>query len=219
MEHRELGSDDIRLSARLCVDALSPLVDRDWTIRAGDLEWTALQTLDHIIDAMGFCAAHLASRRTERLPFYTGSIVAKRDGEIPVPPVALLAGVEAMAAVLADVVTAAPAGARSVAYRDGHALGASDFVAIGCVETLIHTNDICCGFAASFEPPAALCQELIERRSPWAAHLGVDPWTALRFRWGRISIPEYGRLGPDGAAMTSEQQALMDDSSDHHPPA
>lgn len=206
---RELGPDDVRRAARTCVDALSPLVDRDWSIRAGDLEWTALETLDHIIDALGFCAAHLASRRTERLPFYTGSIVAKRDGEIPAPPAALLAGVEAMAAVLADVVTAAPPGARAVAYPGRPALAAPDFVAIGCTEVLIHTDDICRGFGVPFAPPAPLCRKLIDRGSPWALRLGVDPWTALRFASGRIAVPPYGRLGPDGVPVTPEQHALM----------
>jgi hypothetical protein len=206
---RALGLDHVQRAATACIDALSPLVDRDWTIRAGDLEWSALQTLDHIIDALGFCAAHLASRRTERLPFLTGSIVAKQDGAIPVAPAALLAGVEAMAAVLADVVTAAPPGAHSVAYPGQPALGIRDFVAIGCIEMLIHTDDICRGFGAPFAPPVALCQKLIDRRSPWAGRLGVDPWTALRFAWGRIAIPSYGRLGPDGVPVTPEQHALI----------
>ena len=214
-EH-ELGPDDVRLAARACVDALSPLVDRDWTIPAGDLDWTALQTLDHIIDALGFCAAHLARRRTERLPFYTGSIVAKQDGQIPVPPASLLAGVEAMAAVLADVVTAAPPGARSVAYPGRPALYAADFASIGCTEMLVHTDDICRGFGMPFDPPALLCQKLIEHRSPWAVDMGVDPWTALRFVWGRIAIPPYGRLGPDGVPITPQQRALMGENFAHN---
>ena len=206
---RELGPDDVRRAARTCVAALSPLVDRDWSIRAGDLEWTAWETLDHIVDALGFCAAHLANRRTERLPFSTGSIVAKRDGEIPVPPAALLAGVEAMAAVLADVVTAAPPGARAAAYPGRPALGAPDFITIGCTEVLNHTDDICRGFDVPFDPPSPLCQKLIDHGSPWALRLGVDPWTALRFASGRIAVSPYGRLGPDGVPVTPEQHALM----------
>jgi uncharacterized protein (TIGR03083 family) len=192
---RGLGPDDVRRAARVCVAALSPIVDGDWSIH---LEWTASETLDHMIDALGFCAAHLAARRTERLPFATGSIVAKRDGAIPVPPAALLAGLEAMAAVLADVVTAAPPGAQSVAYPGRPALAAPDFVAIGCSEVLVHTDDICRGFGVPFVPPSPLCRKLVKRGSPWALRLNVDPWTALRFASGRIAVPPYGRLGPDG---------------------
>lgn len=209
----ELGPDDIRRAARVSVDALSPLVDRDWTTPAGDLEWTALETLDHIIDAVGFSAAHLASRRAERLPFYTASIVAKPDGEIPVRSAALLPGLEAMAAVLADVVTAAPPGARSVAYPGKPALSASDFAAIGCTELLVHTDDICRGLGVSFDPPSPLCQKVVDHRWPWAGSLHVDPWTAMRFAWGRIAVPPYGRLGPDGVPITPEQQDLMGSTS------
>jgi hypothetical protein len=42
-------------------------VDRDWTVRAGDLDWDVRSTLTHVCDAVAWYAAHLAVQCRHRL--------------------------------------------------------------------------------------------------------------------------------------------------------
>jgi hypothetical protein len=64
-----ISPDHVRAAARLCRQTLEPVVNQDWTVRAGSLEWDCRQTTAHIADALGFYAAHLGSRATEWLKF------------------------------------------------------------------------------------------------------------------------------------------------------
>jgi hypothetical protein len=62
----------VREAARHSADHLAPLTGRDWSVQAGDLEWNARQTLDHVVDALGFYALTLATRaQDDRLTFET----------------------------------------------------------------------------------------------------------------------------------------------------
>ncbi len=193
MATAQLRTDDLRLAARVCAQALTPAVDRDWRVRAGDLEWDAYATLDHVIDALGFYAAHLAARATSHLPFETCSLVS---GRARVPAASLLAALEALAAVLADVVSVAPPTAR--AY---HPWGLADpvgFVAMGCDEMLIHTDDVARGFGLAVHPPEDLCRRVVARLFPWAP-AAEDAWPVLRWANGRTALAGQARLGPDWA--------------------
>jgi hypothetical protein len=75
---------------------------------------------------------------------------------------------------------------------------ASGFVAMGCDETLVHTNDLARGFDLPFEPPRELCRRVLRRLFPWAPE-EADPWQALLWANGRIALPGHGRLSSDWA--------------------
>ncbi len=49
-----VGPEDVRAAAAVCRDALSGLVDLDWSIRAGPLDWSCRRTLEHIPSAQLF---------------------------------------------------------------------------------------------------------------------------------------------------------------------
>ena len=38
--NQTVGSEDVRASAAVCREALSDLVDLDWSVPAGELDWT-----------------------------------------------------------------------------------------------------------------------------------------------------------------------------------
>ena len=109
----EPGAQDVRAAAGLCRETLEPLADGDWSIRAGDLEWSARQTLEHVAGALNSYAAHLATRASQRLP-----LSRAMDPDLSIGD--LLANVEARAAVLAEVISAAPAATRAF-HRAGMA--------------------------------------------------------------------------------------------------
>jgi uncharacterized protein (TIGR03083 family) len=182
-----LTVDDLLRAAALCRETLAPALDEDWTARAGDLNWTCQRTLDHIVDTLFFYAVMLATRATVRPAM-------PRNGDPARSPRELLEVVEAAAAVLADVVRAAPPEARGF-----HPAGLTDpegFVALGCEEVLIHTDDIAAGLGRRFEPPAELAERVLRRLFPWAPE-GDDPWLTLRWACGRVALPDRERLDPN----------------------
>lgn len=62
--------DDLGTLASLVADAWRSGADRDWSARAGDLEWSCTRTADHAIDTVLAPAFFLASRRSDDHPAY-----------------------------------------------------------------------------------------------------------------------------------------------------
>jgi hypothetical protein len=106
----------------------------------------------------------------------------------------LLLVVDGMAAVLAELIRAAPPGTRAF-----HPAGMADpegFAAMGCVETLIHTDDVAQGLRLACRPPADLAERVVRRLFPWAPN-DEEPWATLRWACGRAPLGERPRLDPD----------------------
>jgi hypothetical protein len=174
-------------AAAACCETLAPVVGFDWSVPAGNLEWDCRRTLEHIVEVPLFYARHLASGARERIPHGIGP-----DPAVPVAD--LLASVVPMAAVLARVIEATPAGTR--AFHPAAMADASGFAGMGCDEILVHTGDIAAGFHTPFSPPRDLCRKVLGRLFPWAPGEG-DAWRVLLWANGRAEIPGYPRLGPD----------------------
>lgn len=183
---------DLLAAAAVCRNALLPALGDDWSQPAGDLTWDCRRTLDHVVDALLFYTGQLATRATRRLP-------RLRDGDPERPVEDLLEIVGMAAAVLAEVVRVAPASTR--AFHPAGLADGSGFVAMGCAEILIHTDDIAQGLELPFRPPDELTAAVLARIFPWAppeADSGeVDPWAAFRWACGRAPLPGRDRLGPD----------------------
>ena len=182
-----LGPDDVLFAAAASREALFPAVKDNWSVRAGDLEWSCHRTLDHIASALLGYARNLASRATERLP-------TVRSEDPDQPPFELLTVMESLAAVLAEVARAVPPDTR--AYHSAGMADVSGFIAMGCDETLIHTADIAQGLHRPFHPPDDLCARVAVRLFPWAPS-GFSGWETLRWANGRAALPGHDRLGPD----------------------
>jgi hypothetical protein len=178
---------DLVTAAGHARSTLRPLVGADWSARAGELEWTARQALEHLPDTLTWYAAQLATRARGDLP-------GPRHGDPSLSISELLTVIVTTATVLAEVVVAARPSARAF-----HMAGNADpegWAAMGCDELLIHTDDIARGFGAAFEPPAELCERVLRRLFPWAPD-GVDPWQGLRWANGRTALDGHERLGAD----------------------
>ena len=174
-----VGPEDVLAAAAACREALSGLVDLDWSVRAGGLDWSCRQTLEHIPNTQIFYASQLAFAAQERLPRALG-------GEDQLTNAQLLLLVEGNAAVLGHVLRAAPASAR--AYHPAGMADPSGFAAMGCDEILIHTADIAAGFEIAFKPPEGLCGRVLARLFPWAP-VDVGHWESLLWANGRIALP------------------------------
>lgn len=179
--------DDLRAAAAVCVEALRPAAERDWDVRAGDLRWTARRTLDHIPDALLWYAGQLAARADRRLAFPRNSDPKASIGD-------LIEVVGVAASILAEVVVAA--GPSTRAFHPAGQADASGFLAMGCDEALIHTDDIARGLGVPFTPPAQLCRRVVDRLFPWAPG-AFDAWATLRWANGRAALAGCVRVRGD----------------------
>jgi hypothetical protein len=190
----DLSPDDLRRLADLCARELASLPEDGWGAPVPGLEWSAYETLFHLMRVPLNYASHLATRAGSPIPFRIGSLIERSDGE-PAGPATTIAAMRTFCYILADVVTAAPPGTRAF-HQAGRADG-SGFLAMACDELLIHTDDILRSAGSSFRPPAKLVARALARLFPWAP-VDIDPWRALRWANGREELPPpRGRLGPD----------------------
>jgi hypothetical protein len=164
-----LMADDVVAAAATAEVALRPVAGRDWSVRAGPLEWDVEQTISHMIGATAKYTLYLASRcehfiglAVTRWPDATNEEVI--DSIVPV------------AGGLAAVATVTPPGVR--AYHVTGPSSAADYVGRACVELLVHTDDALGGLGVAFAPPEDLCQRVLARQFPDAAGSG-DAWHAL----------------------------------------
>jgi hypothetical protein len=180
-----IGPDDVRVSGRLCRQTLEPYVDRDWSVRASELEWDCRQTVAHISDAFGFYAAHLASRADRWLKF---DVVPHADAS----NLHLVRLAEAMGEVLSLVADAAPDDV--IAFHHSGMWDKEAICAMACLEAVVHTGDAAGGLDVSFAPPQELCMRIIEVLFPGAPS-DPDPWQAVLWATGRAELPDRPRMG------------------------
>lgn len=167
-------------------DALTPYVEADWSVNAGDLEWTCRETLDHSINVLLGYAGNLSMLTTmPRQEVRDGDA----NGSIP----RLLDALVSSGHILACVAEATPPG--GLGYHAAGRADAAGFVAMGCDETLVHANDVCTGLGVEFRPPQQICEVVVDRLFPWAPE-HADAWERLLWCNGRMALPDRERLGP-----------------------
>ncbi|MGY0003919.1 hypothetical protein [Micromonospora sp. I033] len=181
-------ADDLDTALSSVVATLRPATGLDWSVRAGSLEWDCWHTAEHIGDCLISFAGQLVARPEKRFARFMAS--ADKDAS----PEEVLEFAEAGGRILAATVRAARPDVR--AY---HPMGHADpegFAAMGCVETLLHGDDIAQGLGLAIDPPRDVCGRVLDRLFPEAAQelAGVDPWAALRWCTGRIDLPGRPQL-------------------------
>ncbi|KUF19936.1 acetyltransferase [Streptomyces silvensis] len=163
----------------------------DWTTPAGGLEWSCLDTAEHIVSDFTAYAAQLTGRTAGtgtyvpmeiRLDAGTGA-----DGAVRC--------VEASAGLLAAVVRTTPPGVRGWHPFPYGSADAAGFAAMGVVELVLHTYDILRAFAVPYEPPAGLPAAVLARQFPHVppARDGEDPWRVLLWATGRADRAGHPR--------------------------
>lgn len=177
--------EELDLAARSSIEALGRVVDEDWSRRAGTLDWTCRQTVDHTIDCVFSYAMQLAARAESGfLPF----------GQLHAEPEAsnrdLIDGLTAVARMLHDLVVCAPPG--TVASDGAAALGLTDWCARGAYEIVLHTHDVLSGLGVAWRLPDDLCEAITSSPLLWMFDetkqlAGSDAWTGLLVGSGRAA--------------------------------
>jgi hypothetical protein len=140
-----------------------------------------------MVNTLTFYASHLALRSRAPRPHL-------RDGNRKQGPQDLLQVLDSAAAVLAAV--ARDAGPDLRGFHPAGMADAEGFVAMGCAEVLIHTEDIAATLGDGYRGPDELTDRVVRRLFPWAPE-HPEPWE--RFRWctGRAALPTHERQGAD----------------------
>ncbi|WP_045864245.1 DinB family protein [Streptomyces sp. WMMB 714] len=190
--------DDVRQSVGLASAALTGAASADWRVRAGSLEWSCWDTVEHLADDYFGYAAQLGPRRpplSSGVPFaytpreaggpgntVTADLDAGNEGLVQV--------LEACGAMLEAMVRTAPAEVRA-----WHPYGVSDpegFAAMGIVETLVHLHDVAQGLGFPWDPPAGLCERVLHRLFR-DVRTDAAPWPSLLWATGRSELPGLPR--------------------------
>ncbi|WP_433467591.1 maleylpyruvate isomerase N-terminal domain-containing protein [Spirillospora sp. CA-128828] len=192
-------ADDLDLAVRLAVATLREAPADAWDAKAGTLEWTCWETVEHLGDDLFAYAAQLGpgTRPMDgEVPFVWESrrpggpanvIHANRDAG----PAGLLQVLEACGGLLVAMVRTV-----SPDVRAHHVFGAADaegFAAMGILETVVHTHDLAEGLGLPWKPPADLCARVLGRLFPDAPH-DTEPWPTLLWATGRGELPGRPRL-------------------------
>lgn len=146
--------------------ALGPGVGRDWSARAGQLEWTIDFTIEHITAALSKYILYLASQSPEFIAVRATSWPEASEEE-------RLSAIAALGRGLHNTASTTPAEAR--AFHASGFFDAEGYEALGCLEALVHGYDVATGLGLDFEPPETLVRPTVARLLPW-----LEPtWAAL----------------------------------------
>ena len=175
-------ADDLDSVISCVMSRLLPITDRDWSVRAGTLEWDCWHTAEHIGDCLMSYAWQLAVQPTGR--YVRAIATAEKDAS----PAEVLEFAVTGGRVLACMVRASRAHVR--AYHPAGMADPEGFAAMGCVEALLHGHDIAQGLSLDFDAPAGVCASVLARLFPQAAAdlADSDPWAALQWATGRTAL-------------------------------
>ena len=171
---------DLRSSAAICRQSLGPVADQDWAIPAHGLDWDCRYTLDHVCDCLAFYAHDLAGR------IQVVEDVA-RDGFASTDPAELIWTVEILSEVLCLVDDGTPTDVR--AFHPYGLARPEGFLAMACVEVLVHAWDVAQGLDLPMEPPAGIAPKLLHRLYR-VAPTGHDAWQTVLYAFARIPLGE-----------------------------
>ena len=184
-----LAPNDVRLAAAFCHEALSSLGDVNWGQDAHGLAWPCRRTVQHVANALDWYTLLLIEPKPERFPS-----MGLRYAEQSIPEI--LAIIRRRAQLFALAVESAAPSARG--YHPWGQPDRTGYLAMGCAEILLHTDDVLQAFGQRLHGPDALCRRLVGRLFPWAPTApDVDGWSLLRWATGRLTLPQHGRIGPD----------------------
>ena len=194
---------DLEALTELVADAWTRGADRDWSVPAGTLEWSCTKTADHAVDCVFAPAFFLASRKTHGYP----EMGADWSSGPNATPAQIVEALRIASRVLAAVVADADSSVRAVIFRRPTVVTAppADFLPRGALELVLHAHDVCQGLGVEFEPPAGLCEHLIEHAADW-------PWVAIGW-----SKPSSGTTNPWAELLSASGRARRKNKLLSHP--
>lgn len=154
----------------------------DWSAIVPGMEWSLERVVEHVADSFVWYGGQLLRGRLEGWPPWSVTL----DGEVT--PDSLGDLLTATSRILAGVVRSAPADA--LGFHPYGIAGPRDSAAMGCLEVLVHGEDLRRGLGAQWTPPTepvvAVLAHLLGEEDP-----GPDPWGLLLDRCGRTGSDDW----------------------------
>jgi hypothetical protein len=177
--------DDLERLSAAVVRALTAAADRDWTARAGTLEWSCLRTAAHAVDTVLAPAFFLASRQRDHYP--AGRWIVTPEDDTGADPATLVESLETATRVTCAVIRSALAEAatgvevRAILWRRGgpEVRPPEDFPPRAGMELALHGHDVCVGLGIRFAPDADVAARLRAHTRSWPYWTSDPPWSAL----------------------------------------
>lgn len=160
---------EFRAATESAVGALRAMAERDWTVRAGTLDWDIALTVTHIAAGATKYAVYLAAGATRWSPLVISANPRATNDQ-------LIDAVEISADGLAFV--AGRADPTAVGFHAWGMSDASSFLARAANEAVIHAWDAAQGLGITYEPAPHVCIPILRRRYPWLDDVD-DPWVTL----------------------------------------
>lgn len=185
-----MGGDQVEEAVAHAAKVLRAVVGLDWSVKAGGLDWSCLETAEHIAGDLVAYSGQLTGRAADGwVPFE----IAFDEGSGPEDAIRVI---ESTGGLLSAVVRTTPPGVRGFhPYPHGSA-DATGFAAMGTAEVLLHTYDIAQALGVDAEPPAALCEAVLAWLFPQVmpARTPEDHWATLLWATGRGALAGRPRL-------------------------
>ncbi|AMW11223.1 acetyltransferase [Streptomyces qaidamensis] len=162
-----------------CVGLLGAVTEGDWEgVRAGRLDWDCRRTAVHIAEDLIAYAGQLAGREQDGYaPFELSMEEDTGNADV-------LRVIGTTGALLAAAIRTAPRHVRAFHPYPFRSANREGFAAMGVIEVLLHTHDICEGLGLSYEPAPELCDFVLTRIFPHVQP-GPTPWPTLLWATGR----------------------------------
>ena len=184
-----VDSGDVEQAVAAAVSAMSRGTEADWSVLAGDLRWTCRATVEHVADDLVAYGALLTEGAIDSYPPFEVVLAADAD------PAGMLRVLRATGGLLAAAVRTAALDAEV-----WHPSGMADreaVAAMGVVEVLVHTHDICRGLRLPWQPPPGLSGRVLGRLFSHVerdGEAGAGEWATLLWATGRRELPGRPRL-------------------------
>ncbi|MEU3769989.1 hypothetical protein AB0E55_33430 [Amycolatopsis keratiniphila] len=173
---------DLDAAITSVVGELRQASGRDWSAAPGTGELNAWRTAEHLGDCLISYAGLLIAR-----PSTPRFVCFESVADQAATPSEMLEFVTVAGGILgATLRTVAPD------VRAYHPSGRADlegFAGMGCVEVLVHGEDMARGLQVTLDPPRDVCSRVLARMFPEVDVADVDPWTALLWATDRMELP------------------------------
>jgi hypothetical protein len=190
MSDAAVRAQDVEEAVAASLAALRSAAGKDWSVPARPTTWSCRFTLEHVAEDLTIYGLQLAAGATEAyLPIETKI-------EDTADPAEAVEGLSAVCQVFQTLLRVAPEGATG--WHPYGVADAGDTAAMGVIELMVHTWDICQGlgveWAAPQEPSRRVLDRVfldVDRADP--ALSGVDSWRTLLWATGRTELPDVSR--------------------------
>ncbi|MFI5561868.1 hypothetical protein ACIA2T_21540 [Amycolatopsis japonica] len=173
---------DLDAAITSVVGELRQVSGRDWSAASGTGDLNAWRTAEHLGDCLISYAGLLIAR-----PSTPRFVCFESVADQAATPSEMLEFVTVAGGILVATLRTVDPDVR--AYHPSGRADLEGFAGMGCIEVLVHGEDMARGLEVTLDPPRDVCSRVLARMFPDVDVTGVDPWTALLWATDRTELP------------------------------